>query len=365
MLRETEGYLSGQEISERIGVSRTSVWKSIRSLKEEGYPIEAVTRKGYRLLSAGDRDIYNAQEIENCMHTAWAGHPLVFLKTTGSTNEDAFRASDAGSPHGTLVVTGQQTAGKGRRGREWISPPDENIYMSILLKPSFSAERAPMLTLIMALAVYEAVEDICAGKAPGCQFGIKWPNDLVVSVGGEPYRKCCGILTEMRLEDKEIRDIVIGTGINVNQTQFPPEIRETATSIYAAVTAAGADHKAGEELAGADRRADSSQVKGDRAPGTGEIVNRAALTGRIWERFEALYEDFAAAQSMRPFLERYEKALVNRGRKVRVLDPAGPYEGTARGITEGGDLIVAPADGSADRLVGSGEVSVRGVSGYA
>ena len=351
-LKESQEYLSGQQLSEALGVSRTAVWKIIGKLKQEGYPIEAVTNKGYRLLSVEDRDIFNKEEVENRLRTRWAGHPLLYSEETGSTNNDIFALSDQGFPHGTLALTGTQTAGKGRRGRLWISPPDVNIYMSILLRPDLRPESAPMLTLVMALAVYEACEELYAsGKeydtretaqeadraqktgdgSLSLRFGIKWPNDIVVSADGGPYRKICGILTEMRMEEKEIRDIVIGTGINANQTEFPEEIRETAGSLALAL---------------------------------GHAVNRAELTAETWRFFEADFEAFCETQSLEPLRDKYEAALVNRGRKVRVLDPQEPYEGTAMGITAGGELIVRPQDGSADREVSSGEVSVRGVMGY-
>ena len=358
-LREADAYVSGQQLCKTLGVSRTAVWKIINRLKEDGYPIEAVTNKGYRLLSVEGRDLFNQEELERRLTTRWAGHPLIYSEETGSTNADIFGFSDRGYPQGTLAVTSKQTTGKGRRGRLWISPPDVNIYMSILLRPDLRPESAPMLTLVMALAVYEAcVELYASGKgddtrqeigdgsaslqsqdaaqetaddSPSLRFGIKWPNDIVVSADGGPYRKICGILTEMRMEEKEIRDIVIGTGINANQTEFPEEIRETAGSLALAL---------------------------------GRAVNRAELTAETWRFFEAAFEAFCETQSLEPLRDKYEAALVNRGRKVRVLDPQEPYEGTAMGITPGGELLVRPEDGSADREVSSGEVSVRGVMGY-
>jgi BirA family biotin operon repressor/biotin-[acetyl-CoA-carboxylase] ligase len=197
-----------------------------------------------------------------------------------------------------------------------------------------------MLTLVMALSVCEAVAQYCGQigqeQAEHCRFGIKWPNDLVVSVDGGPYKKCCGILTEMRIEEMEIRDIVVGIGINVNQMAFPAEIRETATSIALAM---------------------------GRSPEMNGLC-RAAITAKVWERFEENYALFEKAQSLSPLTDAYGSVLINTGREVHVLDPKGPYTGTALGITEGGDLIVRPADGSADRQVSSGEVSVRGVNGY-
>jgi BirA family biotin operon repressor/biotin-[acetyl-CoA-carboxylase] ligase len=330
-LRETDSYLSGQQLCEALGISRTAVWKIVGRLKQEGYPIEAVTNKGYRLLSVEGRDLFNQEELERTMDTVWAGKPLIYKEETGSTNTDLFRLSDEGAAQGTIEVTSRQTAGKGRRGRTWISPPDVNVYMSILLTPAIRPDTAPMLTLVMALAVYEACEELYRESDQELRFGIKWPNDIVVSAGGGPYRKICGILTEMRLEEMEIRDIVIGIGLNVNQTEFPEEIRETAGSLCLAL---------------------------------GHPVNRAELTAAVWRHFEEVYKTYLETQSLEPLRERYECGLVNRGRKVRVLDPAEPFEGTAMGITPFGELIVRTEDGSADRLVGTGEVSVRGVMGY-
>ena len=330
-LRETDSYLSGQQLCEALGISRTAVWKIVGRLKQEGYPIEAVTNKGYRLLSVEGRDLFNQEELERTMNTAWAGKPLLYKEETGSTNTDLFRLSDEGAAQGTIEVTSKRTAGKGRRGRTWISPPDVNVYMSILLRPAIRPDTAPMLTLVMALAVYEACEELYRESDQDLHFGIKWPNDIVVSAKGGPYRKICGILTEMRMEEMEIRDIVIGIGLNVNQTEFPEEIQETAGSLCLAL---------------------------------GHPVNRAELTAAVWRHFEEVYKTYLETQSLEPLRERYERGLVNRGRKVRVLDPAEPFEGTAMGITSSGELIVRTEDGSADRFVGTGEVSVRGVMGY-
>ncbi len=329
-LKESQDYLSGQEICRDLGVSRTAVWKAVKRLKEEGYEIEAVTNKGYRL-EGSSLDILNQEELEAAFRTAWAGHPLVWKKETGSTNEDIFRLSDQGAEEGTLAVTACQKAGRGRRGRTWISPPDVNVYMSILLKPAMPAQRAPMVTLVMALAVYEAALELAQEPEGSCRFGIKWPNDIVASRNGGPYKKVCGILTEMRMEETEIRDIVIGTGLNVNQETFPEEIRETASSFMLQ---------------------------------TGRKIGRAAFTASIWKHFEGAYAKFLQAGSLAPLREAYEAGLVNKGRQVRVLDPAAPFSGTAKGITDLGDLVVSPEDNGPDRTVYSGEVSVRGVNGY-
>ncbi len=330
-LKETDGYLSGQELCDGLGVSRTAVWKAVSRLKEEGYRIEAATRRGYRLVRESAADIFNQKELEEAFHTSFAGRPLIWKKETGSTNEDAFRLSDRGWQEGTLVVTSCQRAGRGRRGRTWISPEGVNVYMSILLKPRIPAATAPMVTLVMALAVYEAALELPAAPEGSCRFGIKWPNDIVASRQGGPWKKVCGILTEMRMEEMEIKDIVIGTGLNVNQKEFPQEIAQTASSF---------------------------------ALETGREISRAAFTASVWKHFEEEYGKFLKAGSLSPLKDLYEEGLVNRGRFVKVLDPQKPFGGTAKGITDTGDLIVAPEEGGEDRIVSSGEVSVRGVNGY-
>ena len=376
-LTETEGYVSGQELCRMLQVSRTAVWKIIQKLKEEGYPIEAVTNKGYRLLSMEETDIFNREQIVGKLSTSWAGRPLIFKEETGSTNDDVFALAAEGYPHGTLVVAARQTAGKGRRGRTWISPEDGNIYMSILLKPDLRPEITPMLTVVMALSVYQAAEKLLSDQpssqqpsgstgtenvpadesehespvesslessldspsaekassadVPACRFGIKWPNDIVASVNGGPYRKLCGILTEMRMEDSEISAITIGIGLNVNQTEFSPEIAENAGSFSLSI---------------------------------GSKINRAALTASIWNFFEQNYLLFVQKQDFSALRPAYEAGLVNCGKSVHVLDPKNPFTGTAVGINNEGELLVQPDDGGPVRVIGSGEVSVRGVKGY-
>lgn len=338
ILRRLSGsgdYVSGQELCEILGVSRTAVWKNIQKLKEEGYPIEAVTNKGYRLLSVEEADILDREQISSKLTTAWAGRPLIYREETGSTNDDIFALAAEGYPHGTLIAASRQTAGKGRRGRTWISPAEGNVYMSILLKPDLPPDVTPMLTVVMALSVYQASLDIAAAQAEAdsarCRFGIKWPNDIVVSVNDGPYRKLCGILTEMRMEDREISAITIGIGLNVNQTEFAPEIAENATSYSLAL---------------------------------GRKINRAALTAYTWNHFEENYGLFAQTRDFSKLHDAYEEGLVNKGRSVHVLDPRTPFTGTAVGINPQGELLVQPDDGSPVRTIASGEVSVRGVQGY-
>ena len=216
MLRQTDEYLSGQQICDTFQVSRTAVWKAINQLKEEGYEIEAVRNRGYRLASWPD--VLSEKEIASCLKSAWAGRNLEFWKDIDSTNTRAKELGEKGAPHGTLVVAEQQTAGKGRRGRSWVSPAGSSIYMTLLLRPEVEPSRAPMLTLLMAYSIAEALRE-----SEQIDVQIKWPNDLVLN-----KKKICGILTEMSAEVDYVHYVVIGVGINVNTEEFPEEIARKA-----------------------------------------------------------------------------------------------------------------------------------------
>ena len=227
LLREKETYVSGQELYEQFGVSRTAVWKAIGQLKKEGYVIEAVQNKGYHLVDQAE-EVYNQADIQSRLKTKWVGHPLLFFDSIDSTNIRAKLEAEQGAESGLLVVADQQTAGRGRRGRGWESPSGSNIYYTLMLKPDFNADCAPMLTLVMALAVAKGIrQTLGRGSEEGAaKVGIKWPNDIVVD-----GKKVCGILTEMSMEQAYIHHIVIGVGINVRRQEFPEEIRDRAAAI--------------------------------------------------------------------------------------------------------------------------------------
>lgn len=318
LMRDNQDYISGQELCERFGVSRTAVWKAVNQLKEEGYDIEAVRNKGYRLKSAPE--VLSESELGSRIRTRWAGRNLSYLKETDSTNNDAKRCMEEGGAHGTLIVAERQTAGRGRRGKLWESPEGTAIYMTIGMKPEFAPDKASMLTLVMALSVAQAIEE-----QSGLEAGIKWPNDVVVN-----KRKVCGILTEMILEAEYIRCVVTGVGINVNQPSMPEEIAQTATSLFIE---------------------------------KGEKLSRAALIESVMRHFENNYDCFIGSLDLSELKEAYEARLANKDKLVRVLDPKGEYEGIARGIRCTGELIVELPDGIV-REVYAGEVSVRGYYGY-
>lgn len=321
LLRDSGGYVSGQQICEKLGVSRTAVWKAINQLKEDGYRIEAVSHKGYHL--SASPDVLSVSEIASRLTTKWAGQKLYYYAETGSTNIDAKRLAEEGEPHGTTVIADMQTAGRGRRGRMWQSPPGSAIYMTIMLKPDFSPDKASMLTLVMALSVADAITE-----AAGLQAGIKWPNDVVVNA-----KKVCGILTEMNVESDYIQYVVIGVGINTNNgstAEFPEEIRQTATSL---------------------------KIE------SGTHILRAALIERVLSNFEKNYDIFVKSLNLSGIMKAYNERLLNLDAYVRVLDPQGEYSGIARGINLSGELLVEKENGDVVQVY-AGEVSVRGVYGY-
>lgn len=321
-LRDAKDYVSGQELCEYYGVSRTAVWKAIKQLEKDGYVIEAQNNKGYRLVEENDSHIFSKVEIESHLDTQWVGRRLVFHKETGSTNLDAKALAEQGEAAGALVVADMQTAGRGRRGRNWVSPSGKDIYMTLMLRPQCRPEKASALTLVMALAVLEAIHELIP---EGC--GIKWPNDIVIN-----NKKVCGILTEMSAELDGIHYVVIGVGINVNQTTFEEDIRDRATSLYLE---------------------------------SGMEINRSRLVARVMHYFEKDYALFEKTWDLSGLIDQYNRFLVNRDREVRVLDPQGEFDGIARGINEKGELIVERQSDGQTVQVYAGEVSVRGVYGYA
>lgn len=268
-----------------------------------------------------DNTEYGERQIAGQLQTAWMGRDLHFYESIDSTNARAQLMATEGASDGTLIVADKQTAGRGRRGRNWISPAGTNVYFTLLLKPAFSPQAASKLTLLMAYAVKCAVD-----KYVSC--AIKWPNDIVVN-----GQKVCGILTELRLEGTAIHHVAIGVGINVGKQEFAQELADKATCL-------------------ADVCPDES-------------ISRSGLIADILKVFEAEYEAFAAAdeQKLKGFRDKYNACLVNKGREVCVLDPKGEYCGIARGINEDGELLVELSDGMVNAVY-AGEVSVRGIYGY-
>ena len=320
LLRDQDSYVSGQQLCEQFGVSRTAVWKVINQLKEEGYQVEAIRNKGYRIVN--QPDLMTQEEIQSRIadSTKWAGQSLHVYPVTDSTNIQEKQLGETGALHGTLVVADKQNAGRGRRGRSWESPQGCSIYMSILLRPDFMPDKAPMLTLVMAYSVEKALKN-----CTGLNVQIKWLNDLIIN-----GKKVVGILTEMSTEIDYINHVVIGVGINVNMESFPMEIEEKATSLRIEA---------------------------------GCMIQRSQIIAEIMRQFEQDYEKFLETEDLSWLKDDYNTCLVNRGRDVVIHGAEGSYGAQALGINDTGELLVRREDGS-EEAVYAGEVSVRGVYGY-
>ena len=318
LLRESREFISGQELCEKFSVSRTAVWKIIKQLKEEGYEIEAVQNKGYRLLKMPD--ILSQSEIESRLEGEWISNRVYFAEEVDSTNIWGKRLAEVGAPHGTLVVADEQTQGRGRRGRSWESPRGTTVSMTLILRPDLEPVRASMLTIVMGLSVAQGLQELL-----DVPVQIKWPNDAVLN-----GHKLCGILTEMSAQIDYINYVVVGTGINVNQTEVPEDLKEIATSLRME---------------------------------TGHPVNRAEVICAVMKAFARNYQVFMETGDLSGLQDAYNEILANKDRQVRVLDPKAPFEGVALGINERGELLVKQENGTVSEVY-AGEVSVRGLYSY-
>jgi BirA family biotin operon repressor/biotin-[acetyl-CoA-carboxylase] ligase len=304
--------VSGEEIARSLSLSRSGVWKRIKQLQSLGVKVSGRQNQGYRLASWPD--LLLPELLEYYRQAQDLGKAVAWLPTVDSTNTRAKELARQGASHGTLVVAEQQTAGRGRRGRDWLSEPGSGIFASVILRPNLPAEQVPLLTLTAGIALVEAVQ----------QFGLqdawlKWPNDVWV---GE--RKLAGVLSELSGQMDHVDFVVIGMGINTAQRKFPGELAERATSFY-------------REL--------------------GQEVNRAELLADVLRRLEGLLPALEN-QDSKAFLDKWRRYDRLVGRKVTVAAPAESYVGEVLGISQNGALIVRGVDGQ-ERAVLAGDVSLR------
>lgn len=318
LLRQRSGgYVSGEEISQQLGVSRTAVWKHIQEIKQAGYAIEAHSRRGYTLRQAPD--LLLPDEIRAILDTKVLGREVHYYSEVESTNNLAKKLAAEGCQEGTVVVAEAQSAGRGRISRGWYSPHGKGIWMSVVLRPPFGPQEAPKCTLMAAVAINKAIRDFT-----GIKSGIKWPNDILYN-----GKKMVGILTEMSAEMDAINYVVIGMGINVNidAADFPPEIADIASSLSSAV---------------------------------GRKVERLPLLAAILKQLEVLYGEVTAHGFERMFDE-WRAQSVTLGQAVNVIAASHNFEGVAVNIDEDGALLVKTADGL--KKVIAGDVSIRPKSG--
>lgn len=318
--QSTEGFTSGESISKELGISRAAVSKAVNALRQDGYEIEAVTRKGYRLLDGPDR--LTVGEIVPWMQVEHIGRELECFDSIDSTNNYLKRVAHQ-VVSGKAVVANEQTGGRGRLGRSFQSPANTGIYMSVLVRPDLPPVKALNLTAFVAVAVCEGIE-----AATGLHPEIKWTNDIVLN-----KRKICGILTEMSIEGESgaLQYIITGIGINVSQTEedFPEDIRDIAGSI---------------------------------AMAAGHPISRGRLTAEILNALDRMYTAWLNGGG--DYLRRYRSRCLTVGKQVRLLRADGSVEpAEAVAVAEDFGLVVRHPDGR-EEVVTSGEVSVRGLWGY-
>lgn len=321
------GFVSGGELGLRLGVSRTAVWKHIKVLRQEGYLIEGSPRKGYRLLPSGER--LNSFEIADKLGTSVIGREIRYIERIDSTNEYAKKLASKGCPDGLTIIAGQQTDGKGRLGRKWMSPADSGIYISFLLRPPMAPAETQIFTLAAAAAAAGAIY-----LSTGIRAGIKWPNDLVID-----GKKVCGILMEMNCESDRVNHIVLGIGINYSQDagEFPEELMDKAISLKMA--------------------ADGRKKDGIKSP------SKLALIRTVLRELDNVVK-LVLCGRYEAILDIWREYSVTLGREVRFVARGVEYAGRASDIAADGRLLVDCDDGVRRGLF-TGEVSVRGIYGYA
>ncbi len=309
-LMRSGGFRSGEELSSVLGSTRSAVWKHIRLLRQDGYDIEAVTGRGYRLTATPGYP--DAIETGRFLQTSVLGQRIEHHRSVMSTNAQARKLAREGAPEGLVVTADAQTGGRGRMQRVWHSPPGVNLYFSIVLRPPVPPRVVPQIPLLAAAALHTAL----ASVAGGVDLRIKWPNDLLA--GG---RKLCGILCEMESEADMTHVVIVGIGVNVNLRALPPEIETVATSLLLEI---------------------------------GREFSRPELLASILNAFEPLYRRWLEVQDLSLVLDYLEEYSWLRGKQVEVDQYGRRFTGIASGISPTGELLLDMADGS-QTLVSSGE----------
>ncbi|MGN0441991.1 MAG: biotin--[acetyl-CoA-carboxylase] ligase [Acutalibacteraceae bacterium] len=314
ILLNTDDFISGQEISEKLGVSRQAVWKSINALKENGYEIQSVTNRGYRLVSSPN--YLNESSLKSLLHNKIIGKNLIVLDSVNSTNDYLKKLGNEGCENGTVVAAREQTKGKGRLGRTWQTKKDDGIAFSVLLRPNVAPSEVSAITPLAGLAVCKAIREYTK-----LDCVIKWPNDIIVG-----RKKLVGILTEMSAEFDAVEYVITGIGINVDHTSFPEDIAFKATSLLLE---------------------------------TGRHIDKNEFLACVLEHLE---NEFVKNNlELTPTaLSEYTDLCATVGRSVTFQRGTRRISGMAVGISEHGELKVMMSDGTIC-LVNSGEVTVQGI----
>jgi BirA family biotin operon repressor/biotin-[acetyl-CoA-carboxylase] ligase len=307
MLTENEGeFVSGQQISEKLNCSRTAIWKHVSELRKAGYSIEAVQKRGYRLLTSPD--LVTPEEVSLYTGNGTFGKKVIYDSTVKSTQEIAHQLAREGAPEGSIVLADEQTGGRGRLGRAWQSPSGTGIWMSLILRPEIPLQKAPQLTLLIAVAATKAIENVT-----GLDVAIKWPNDLLIK-----GKKIAGILTELQAEADSIHSVIVGIGMNVNQEKkhFSEEIAEIATSLSIE---------------------------------SGQTYKRAEIIGSILKEIEDLYHNYLE-NGFTVVKLLWEARAFSLGKRITARSFTGSITGYAKGITDEGVLLLEDDHGKVHQI---------------
>ena len=314
ILLSEDDYISGELISSKLSVSRTAVWKAINKLKSEGYVVDSISNRGYKLDK--DTDILNEFELKQVLSDIDIN--CNYKESVGSTNLWAKYSAEEGEKRTSLYVASEQTSGRGRRGRSWSSEKNTGIFMSLLLRPDIEVSKSSMITILAALAVALGIEETTNLKPQ-----IKWPNDILIN-----QKKVCGILTEMSMDMDALSYIVCGIGINTNAVAFSEELRNIASSIYI-----------------------ESSV----------FCVRKTLIKVILKHFFYLYKEFMIKQNLAFIRKLYEDRLVHKDDYIYAIQGDRSLRYISRGIDDEGFLCVEDESGEISKL-SSAEISVRATS---
>lgn len=309
-------FISGEEISKQLGISRTAVWKHINVLKEQGYEIESVNKKGYRLKESPN-DILSKENILHNLKTRFIGKEIIHFDSIDSTNNYAKSIANE-SIDGTVIISEEQVNGRGRLGKCWHSKKHEGIWMSIILKPDILPMDAPFITLVAGASIVKALRGL------GVEATIKWPNDIILN-----GKKTCGILTELSAEIERVNYIVVGIGINVKTIDFPEDIGNIATSI----------HREGYD------------------------ISRVDIVRNILNEFELKYNSYINENDKSSTLDVCKNYSAIIGKEIYTIKNNFKEQVTCIDINQNGDLVVEDKNGKIKEII-SGEVSIRGEHGY-
>lgn len=309
-----DSYVSGEDLCGHSGISRAAIWKHIENLRDIGYDIEAVPHLGYKLVSAPDALI--PSEIRWKLKTKIFGRDIISYKKVDSTNDIAYHLAEKGVKAGTAIIAEEQSRGKGRHGRHWVSPSKGGIYLSCILRPKIPPNEIPRITLFAAVAVAKAIRDVTS-----LDVSIKWPNDLVLD-----GKKVCGILTEMKAEQDSVDFIILGIGINVNTPL--KQLPKGSTSLK-------------DEL-------NNHNIK--------RSISRVELTKQVLERLEEFYS-ILERNGFEPIIDAWKGLSNMLGSRIKVILPGRTFEGLAHDINPDGALVVRLDSGILEK-VSSGDVAM-------